>query len=105
MQSVEPGVIGNTRGIDLEMPLLRCREEPAISGIADQFLVTGFQLGAQTGHDGLAHSGITACLGAIETDHVATRLGPRPPITDDDLLDLDVELTAARSRDGPVSYT
>jgi len=41
MQSVKPGIIGNTRGIDLKMPLLRCREEPAIPGIADQFLVAG----------------------------------------------------------------
>jgi hypothetical protein len=41
MQSVELRIIGDTRGIDLEMPLPRGGEEPAIAGIADQLLVAG----------------------------------------------------------------
>src|SRR5664279_5318553 len=104
MQSVELRIIGDTRGIDLEMPLPRGGEEPAIAGIADQFLVAGFQFAAQAGDDGFAHSGVTACLGGIETDHVAARLHPRPPVAGDHLLDLDVEFAATRAR-GMVSGT
>src|SRR5271165_411281 len=97
MQSVEAGIVGNALCIDLEMPLPRSGEEPAIPGIADQFLVAGFQLAAQTGYDGLAHGGVTARLGGIETNHVAARFRPRPPVADDHLLDLDVDLAATRS--------
>src|SRR5271165_565124 len=45
-------------------------------------------------------SGATACLSGIETNHVATRLRPRPPVAGDHLLDLDVDLAATRSRNG-----
>src|SRR5208283_4298088 len=85
---------------DLEMPLPRGGEEPAIAGIADQFLVAGFQFAAQAGDDGFPHRGVTACLGGIETDHVAARLYPRPPVAGDHLLDLDVEFAVPRARNG-----
>src|ERR1700759_40813 len=78
MQSVELRIIGDTRGIDLQMPLSRHGEEAAMAGIAEPFLVAGFQLAAQTGDDGLTRNGVPACFGGIETDHVATRLRLRP---------------------------
>jgi hypothetical protein len=49
MQSVELRIIGNPGGIDLKMPLPRRGEEAAVAGIADQFLVSGFQLAVQAG--------------------------------------------------------
>ena len=100
MQSVELRIIGDTRGIDLKMPLSRGGEEAAIAGIADQLLIAAFQFAAQAGDDGVTRSGVTACLGGIETDHVATRLYPRPPVAGDHLLDLDVDLAAPRARNG-----
>jgi hypothetical protein len=53
MQSVELRIIGDTRGIDLKTPLSRSGEEAAVAGIADQFLIAGFQLAAQAGDDGV----------------------------------------------------
>src|SRR3954464_9603802 len=86
MQSVELRIIGDPRGIDLTMPRSRGGEEAAIAGIADPLLIAAFQFAAQAGDDGVTRSGVTACLGGIETDHVATRLYPRPPVAGDHLL-------------------
>src|SRR3954464_14464969 len=100
MQSVELRIIGDPRGIDLTMPRSRGGEEAAIAGIADPLLIAAFQFAAQAGDDGVTHSGVPACLGGIETDHVATRLYPRPPVAGDHLLDRDVDLAATRARNG-----